>query len=270
LEEKVNNQPIGVFDSGIGGLTVAREITRTLPNESIIYLGDTARIPYGTRSKEVVTRFAKELMDYLLKLDVKALVVACNTISATCLEELQAISPVPVLGVIKPAAKVAVETTQSKVVGVIATRGTVGSKAYDNEINKINGDIKVISQACTLFVPIAEEGLGDDEVARVMADRYLSVFTGTGVDTLILGCTHFPLLRDTIQQSIGKNIALVDSAQPTAEELKEILGEKDLLSNSTESHNKFLVTDAPQRVFEIASVFFGKEVFPQIEKVNLD
>lgn len=266
----MSNKPIGVFDSGIGGLTVAREIVRTLPSESIIYLGDTARIPYGTRSKEVVTRFAKELMDYLLKQDVKALVVACNTISATCLEELQQISPVPVLGVIKPAAKVAVETTKSKVVGVIATRGTVGSKAYDNELQQLDSNIKVVSQACTLFVPIAEEGLGNDEVAKVMADKYLSVFNGSDVDTLILGCTHFPLLRDTIQQSVGGNVALIDSAQPTAQELKAILEEKGLLSNSDKPDNKFLVTDAPQRVFEIASLFFGKEVFPQIERVNLD
>lgn len=265
----MNNQPIGVFDSGIGGLTVAREIVRTLPNESIIYLGDTARIPYGTRSKEVVTRFAKELMDYLLKQDVKALVVACNTISATCLEELQEISPVPVLGVIKPAAKLATKTTQSKVVGVIGTRGTVGSKAYDNEIAQLDNNIKVISQACTLFVPIAEEGLGNDEVSRLMADKYLAVFNGTNVDTLILGCTHFPLLRGIIQQSVGNSVRLIDSAQPTAKELKSVLEEKGLLSDNNQPNNKYLVTDAPQRVLEIASLFFGKEVFPEIEKVSL-
>lgn len=264
----MDSRPIGIFDSGAGGLTVVREVVNALPNESIVYLGDTARIPYGTRSKEVVTRFASELVEFLLKQNVKILVAACNTISATCLEEIQNISPVPIIGVVKPAARDATTTTKTNKIGVIGTRGTIGSKVYEKELKSLKPEVEVITQPCPLFVPIAEEGMGDSEVARLTAKQYLKVFDETGIDTLVLGCTHYPLLRNVIQEVMGEEITLIDSAKPTAEDLKQVLEEKGLL-NDGQAENKFFVTDAPERVFEIADNFLGKKVIPSLEKVEL-
>lgn len=264
----MKNKPIGIFDSGAGGLTVVREIVNALPNENIVYLGDTARIPYGTRSKEVVTRFASELVEFLLKQNVKILVAACNTISATCLEEIQKISPVPIIGVVKPAAREAAATTKTNKIGVIGTRGTIGSGVYEKELKALKPEIEVITQPCPLFVPIAEEGMGNSEVARLAAKQYFKVFEGTGIDTLVLGCTHYPLLRDVIQEIMGDDITLIDSAKPTAEDLKQVLEEKDL-TNKGPAENKFFVTDAPERVFKIADNFLGRKVIPSLEKVEL-
>lgn len=264
----MNDQPIGVFDSGVGGLTVAKEILAALSNENIIYLGDTARIPYGTRGKGVIKNFASELVEFLLKQNVKYLVAACNTISATCLPEIQAISPVPILGVIKPAAQEAVKMTKAKKIGVVGTRATIGSKVYENELTQFDPEIQVFTQACPMFVPIAEEALGRHEIARIMAREYLSKFKDTGIDTLILGCTHYPLLREVIQEAVGNNVTLVDSARPTANLLRQELENKKLLNNGSGSR-RFFVTDAPERVYEIADVFLGKHVVPSLEKIVL-
>lgn len=269
-KNKMKSNPIGIFDSGIGGLTVAKEIIDLLPNETIIYLGDTARVPYGTRGKAVILQFAKELVHYLLKQNVKALVVACNTISATCLEEIQAISPVPVIGVIKPVAKEVALKTKNKCVGVIGTRATINSDAYKNEIEAIDSSVEIISKACPLFVPIAEEGFGESKVSKVSAEEYLKDFRSTNIDYLVLGCTHYPLLRKVIQEVVGNNITLIDSGKATAFELRKTLEQLNFLNDTKVIQNKFLVTDAPQRVLEIASLFFGKEIFPKIEKIDLD
>lgn len=264
----MKNKPIGIFDSGVGGLTVAKAILELLPNESVIYLGDTARIPYGTRGRGVITNFATELVKFLLKLDVKYLVAACNTISATCLEEIQKLSPVPILGVIKPTARQVVETTKSGKIGVIGTRATIGSKVYEKELKALNPNAEVTTKACSMFVPIAEESLGRHEIAKIMAEEYLSSFKRSGIDTLILGCTHYPLLREVIQEAVGEDITLIDSANPTARLLKEELEKNNLLSDGP-SERKFYVTDAPERVYEIADVFLGKHVVPALEKVSL-
>lgn len=265
----MSNKPIGVFDSGIGGLTVAKQIVSLLPNESIIYLGDTARVPYGTRGKEVITKFALELAKFLLKQEVKFLVVACNTISATCLDKIQEVSSVPVLGVIKPSVIKIIQTTQTKTVGIIGTRATINSKAYDLEIQSLDPQIRVTAKACPLFVPIAEEGLGDNEVAKIAAKEYLSDYTDTKIDTLHLGCTHYPLLRGVIQDVVGKNITIIDSARPTAEELKKILDEKEMLNMGNTQNNKFYFTDAPDRVVEAAGLFFGQSLVDNIEKIDV-
>lgn len=265
----MNSNPIGIFDSGIGGLTVVKEILRQLPNESIIYLGDTARVPYGTRSKEVVTQFAKELVNFLLKKEVKCLVVACNTISATCLDEIEKISPVPVIGVIDGAVKWAVNTTKNKKIGVIGTQGTINSQAYENEIKAIDSSIEVISVDCPLFVPLAEEGLHNHEVTKLMTEDYLDEIIAAGVDTLILGCTHYPLLLETIAETVGPRVSLIDSARPTTDELKKLLDEKDLMSDDQNPSLEVLVTDAPQRVYRVASRFFGSELKDKIKKVTL-
>lgn len=262
----MRNNPIGVFDSGIGGLTVVKEIVKKLPNESVIYIGDTARVPYGTRSKEIVTKFALELVNFLLKKKVKILVVACNTISATCLDEIKRVSPVPVLGVIKPAANLALKTTKNKIVGVIGTSATINSKVYEKQLGK---KVKVVSCPCPLFVPLAEENLINHPATKLIAKEYLKKFSQVSIDTFILGCTHYPILRKVIQEAVGKNVTLIDSAKPTAKELKEILKKKKLLSGKRQVKHEFYVTDAPDRVYQIASRFFGDKLKDKIMKVTL-
>lgn len=265
----MDNRAIGVFDSGIGGLTVAKEIIRKLPNESIIYLGDTARVPYGNRSKAVVAQFAEELVNFLLKKNVKALVVACNTISALALDEIKKISPVPVLGVIDGAVQSAVGVTKNKKIGVIGTQGTIQSKAYENGIKAIDSSIEVISVGCPLFVPLIEEGLNKHEATKSIAHDYLDGIKKAGVDTLILGCTHYPLLLQTIEETIGKDIALVDSAAPLTNDLTKVLARENLLSDNLNPEYEFYVTDAPERVYRVASRFFGSELEGKIKKVTL-
>ncbi len=265
----MNRSPIGIFDSGIGGLTVTKEIVRQLPYESIIYLGDTARVPYGTRSKEVVASFAKDLANFLLKRNVKALVVACNTISSVALEEIEKMSPVPVIGVVKPLAKKAVNQTRNKKIGVIGTNGTINSGAYEKEIKNIDPEIEIISVGCPLFVPLAEEGLYSHKATKLIAEDYLHNIILAGVDTLILGCTHYPLLKDAIAQILGSGVALIDSAEPTTEELKKILAENDLFAEKNVPTREFFVTDAPERVYQVAGRFFGSEIKDKIKKISL-
>lgn len=266
---KVKKNPIGIFDSGIGGLTVAKEIIKQFPKESIIYLGDTARVPYGTRSKEVITKFALELTDFLLKREVKCLVIACNTISSVALEEIDKVSPVPVIGVVKPAVRRAIQSTKIKKIGVIGTPGTIQSEAYENEIRKIDPKIKVISAGCPLFVPLAEEGLHKHKATKLVAEDYLKGIIASAVDTLILGCTHYPLLYETIAETVGPGVALIDSAWPTTEELKKILQEMDLLTEGSNPTYEFLVTDAPERVYRVAGRFFGEVLNGRLKKISL-
>jgi len=249
----MRNNPIGIFDSGIGGLTVAKEIIKQLPNESLIYIGDTARVPYGTRSKEIVTKFALELVDFLLRRKVKCLVVACNTISAYALSEIDR----------------AIKTTKNKKIGVIGTQGTIQNRAYDLAIKKLDPKIKIVSCACPLFVPMAEEGLNHHQATKLIAREYLSDVIGGGIDTLILGCTHYPLLDEAIREAVGKGVILIDSAGPTVTELKKVLSEKNLLSNNPYLKYEFFVTDVPERVYQVASRFFGSDLKDKIRKVTL-
>lgn len=266
----MDNRPIGIFDSGIGGLTVAKEIVKLLPSESIVYIGDTARVPYGPRSKGVITEFAKQMANFLLKRDVKFLVIACNTISALSYEEIKVFSPVPVLGVIKPAVRKAGEVTKNHRIGVIGTTGTINSQTYQSLLQKFNIDAQIFSSACPLFVPIAEEGLNNHEATKLIAQDYLKEFVDSNVDTLILGCTHYPLLLDAIKETMGSKVTLVDSAKPTANMLKERLGEAGLLSDNQNPTYEFYVTDAPERVRKVASRFFGEFLDGKLKKVSLE
>lgn len=265
----MNNDPIGVFDSGIGGLTVVKEVIRALPNESIIYLGDTARVPYGSRSKEVISKFAKELANFLLKKKVKCLVVACNTISTTCLEEIEKNSPVPVIGVAAPAIEAAVQVTKRKKIGVIGTARTVSSLVYEQQIHSLNKEIEVIAKACPLFVPLIEEGLGNHKATRMIAEEYFKGLKKKKIDTLILACTHYPLLAKTIQGVIGTGVVLVDSAKPTAHELKKLLTEKRLARENKKPRYQFYVTDTPEKVLEVAGRFFGRGLNGNIARITL-
>lgn len=255
----MNNQAIGIFDSGIGGLTVVKEIIKVLPEENIIYLGDTARVPYGTRDKETITKFALELTNFLIKQKVKILVVACNTISATCLDKIQAVSPIPVIGVIEPTISEAKKITKYKRVGVIGTRATINSGVFDNK--------SFITQACPLFVPLVEEGSIDHPATKLIAEDYLKIFKNKKIDVLILGCTHYPLLKKVIQTTVGKKVRLIDSAGPVSRELKKILEKNNLLTGKKIPKYRFLVTDTPQRTKQIADIFFNHRFPGRLEKI---
>lgn len=265
------SSPIGVFDSGIGGLTVVKEIIKTLPRESIIYLGDTARVPYGPRSREVVTGFALQMADFLLKKKVKAIVIACNTISGLSYDDVKTKAfPVITLGVIKGVVKKAISATRNNKIGVIGTVGTINSQSYQKLLKFYNSDAEIVSSACPLFVPLAEEGMNNHQATKLIAHEYLKQFIDKGVDTLILGCTHYPLLYDSIKEVMGEDVAIIDSAQPTAQMLKERLNEADLLADEDQKPTyDFFVTDAPERVIRVASHFFGEDLNNKIQKITL-
>ena len=255
---------IGVFDSGVGGLTVFREIARALPREPLVYLGDSARVPYGTKSPATVVRYSLEAARHLMGRNVKMLVVACNTATAAALPVLQEQLPIPVIGVVEPGARAAVERT-SGVVGVIATEGTVRAKAYTNAIHAIDPDVEVIESAAPLFVPLAEEGWANTHVAREVAEIYLEPLIDAGIDTLVLGCTHYPILRGTIEQVVGDAVHIVDSAETTAKVVKASLGKSTGVAHP-EYH--FLVTDAEERFRRIAGEFLEREIM-NLELVSL-
>ena len=265
----MNNKPIGVFDSGIGGLTVLKEVFRKLPDESTVYLGDTARVPYGIRSAETVTRYSFENTGFLVSMGIKALVVACNTVSAVSLEEIKGKLSMPVIGVIEPGARAAVRATRNKNVGVIGTEATVNSGAYARIIRAIDASIRVFSLPCPLFVPLAEEGLTDDAIATMVAERYLKNLKEKGIDTLVLGCTHYPLLKDVIGKVMGEGITLIDSATETVSEIKETLVRNDIKgSPSRQPLRKFYVTDAPEKFLKVGERFLGEKI-AHIEKISV-
>ena len=243
--------PIGVFDSGVGGLTVVKEIMHQMPNEKIVYFGDTARVPYGSKSKDTVTRFSRQIVRFLETFDVKTIVVACNTASAYALEELEKESPIPIIGVVKPGAKAAVDVTRNGKIGVIATEATISSGIYNEYITKLNKDVTIYGKACPLFVPLVEEGLLEDPVTDEIARRYLTELIDLDIDTLILGCTHYPLIRSTLGKIMGKEVSLVNPAYETALELKELLEERGLLNDRHpelgENQYRFFVSDKAEK-----------------------
>ncbi len=255
--------PIGVFDSGIGGLTVVREIMRQIPNEKIIYFGDTARTPYGSKSKETVTKFSRQIVRFLQTHEVKAIVVACNTASAYALEELEKEIDIPIIGVVKPGTKAALSATKNGKIGVIATAATIGSQIYTKYIKENQEDDIVYGKACPLFVPLIEEGLWEDPVTDEIARRYLTELIDLDIDTLILGCTHYPLIRKALGRIMGPEVTLVNPAYETAIELKELLAEKGLLNDKAptlgENQYRFYVSDMADKfkVFANSIIKYG-------------
>ncbi len=249
--------PIGVFDSGVGGLTVAREIMRQSPNEKIVYFGDTARVPYGSKSRDTITRYSRQIVRFLQTMEVKAIVVACNTASAYALDDLEKEIDVPLIGVVRPGAKVAAEATKNGRIGVIGTEGTIGSGIYATYIRQIRPDAEVIQKACPLFVPLVEEGLWKDPVTDEIAMRYLTELIDIGIDTLILGCTHYPLIRETVAGIMGDHVRLVNPAYETARELKEMLEERGLSNPVFPSLGanpyRFFVSDGAERFKQFAN-----------------
>ena len=258
----MNNRPIGVFDSGLGGLTVLKEIMKITPNENIVYFGDTARVPYGSKSRDTVIRYSRQIIHFLKEQQVKAIVIACNTASAFALDAVQHEQDIPVLGVIGAGAKVAAYTTKNKIVGVIGTDGTIRSKAYNIEIAKIDPEIKIVDKACPLFVPIVEEGWANTDIASLTARRYLEELMDKGIDSLVLGCTHYPLLKRTIGEIVGENVKLVNPARETAKDLKRILENDNILREETEEDPKYeyYVSDIPEKFASIAEEFLKKEI----------
>lgn len=249
---------IGIFDSGVGGLTVLKEIARALPQEDTIYLGDTARVPYGTKSPETVTRYARQITSFLVSRDIKLLVVACNTASAVSLDDLKENFALPIVGVIEPGARAAAAATKTGKVGVIGTEGTIRSSAYSKAIKRLNPEVEVLTRACPLFVPLAEEGWVDNEVARLTARQYLLGLREEGVDTLVLGCTHYPILKGIIAEVMGPGVRLVDSAEETARTVAEILRGKGLLRPSSEKGNHhYFVSDVPAGFIRVGNRFLG-------------
>jgi glutamate racemase len=228
---------IGVIDSGVGGLTVAREIMRQLPRESISYFGDTARCPYGPRPREEVREFTLQMVSYLLQLDIKALVIACNTATAVVLQEIMASCTLPVIGVIEPGARTAIKETKNGNVGVIGTVGTISSGAYSMALKRINPSVQIYSLACPELVPLVESGIPDKEQARHIVKRSLQPLINCPIDTLILGCTHYPLLSDLIEETMGQEVSLISSAGETARELSALLSHRGLLINGTHGVN---------------------------------
>lgn len=259
METDIAKKPIGVFDSGIGGLTVVRSLAKRLPRERIIYFGDTARVPYGPKSTEVVKQYAVQDAAFLMTKDVKMIVVACNTVSAVAIDEVKKRFALPVLGVIQPGARAAVASTKNRKVGVIGTVGTIASRAYTDAIHNLDSSIEVTAQACPLFVPLAEEGLADHPAAELLARDYLKPLIDQHIDTLVLGCTHYPILKHTIEKVVGLGIRLIDSAEATAADVERLLTEKGLLSSDGRSPlHEFFVSDFPHRFREIGERFFGE------------
>ena len=253
-------RPIGVFDSGIGGLTVLKALIDALPNEDFIYLGDTARLPYGTKSNEVIVRYSKENTEFLLAKGIKMLVVACNTSSAVALDAIASQTMVPVVGVIEPGARAAAKASRQGKIGVIGTEATIASGAYTRAIQRLSPRAEIYTRACPLLVPLAEEGWVDNEIAERTVAIYLESLKQSGIDTLLLGCTHYPLLRDVFARILGAGVKIVDSATATALEVRDRLRTLRLLKRTGRGSQSFFVTETPDRFVRVGRRFLGPQV----------
>ena len=261
---------IGIFDSGVGGLTVAKQVFKKLPFENVVYFGDTARTPYGPRSAEIVRKFSVQNISFLSTQGVKLIVVACNTASAVALEYLKKIFQLPLMGVIIPGSKAAVKATENGRIGVIGTAGTIRSESYTKAIQKMDKKIKVFGFPCPLFVSLAEEGYIDKKATHLIAEEYLAPLKKQKIDTLVLGCTHYPLLKKVISKVMGVKVTLIDSAEETALEVKRTLEEKKMINIShSEPQYKFYVSDFPEKFVQISERFLGEKV-REVKKIDIN
>ena len=270
--ESRKTAPVGVFDSGVGGLTVAREISRQLPDENIVYFGDTARVPYGSKSQNTIIRFSEQIIRFLKTKEVKAIVIACNTASALALDAVKDEFDIPILGVVIPGARAAVEATKNRKVGVVGTEATVQSGMYTKVIQGMNPEITVIEKACPLFVPLVEEGFKEHQVTEEVIEYYLESMRSTDIDAMILGCTHYPLLRSKIRAYMGDKIQIVNPAYETAMDLKCLLEENDMANDGTEgqhSNYSFYVSDAAEKFRKFANTVMPFDV-PITNVVNIE
>jgi glutamate racemase len=256
----VADRPIGVFDSGIGGLTVLKALVDLMPNEDFIYLGDTARLPYGTKSNEIIVRYSRENTEFLLAKGIKMLVVACNTASAVALDEIQRATIVPVIGVIEPGASAAAKASRSGKIGVIGTEATIGSGAYTRTIQRFRPKAEIYTRACPMLVPLVEEGWTDNDIAERTVACYLESLKASGIDTLLLGCTHYPLLLGLFQRVLGKGVRIVDSATATAKAVQERLRVLGVARHRGDGSQRFFVTETPDRFVRVGRRFLGPQV----------
>lgn len=262
--------PIGFFDSGIGGLTVVKSVSQLLPNENIVYFGDTARVPYGSKSNDTVIEYSLQAANFLLRKNIKLLVVACNTASSVALKDLKRFLTIPVIGMIEPGSKMALRESRNGRIGIIGTNATINNKAYSHELKKLNPKVQVFEKACPLFVPIAEEGWINHKATELIAKEYLTELKIKKVDSLVLGCTHYPILKSVIQNVMGRNVKLVDSGTPAARLVEEYLNGRGLRNISNQIGRKeFYVSDLPNKFREIAERFLEKKI-THLHKVELD
>lgn len=270
--ESRKTAPVGVFDSGVGGLTVAREISRQLPDENIVYFGDTARVPYGSKSQNTIIRFSEQIIRFLKTKQVKAIVIACNTASALALDAVRDEFDIPIMGVVIPGARAAVEATKNRHVGVVGTDATVQSGMYTKVIREMAPDITVIEKACPLFVPLVEEGFKEHVVTKEIIEYYLESMKHTDIDAMILGCTHYPLIRSKIREYMGDRIQIVNPAYETAMDLKKMLEEQGMANDgTTEQHSRysFYVSDAAEKFRKFANTVMPFDV-PTTNVVNIE
>lgn len=265
----MDNRKIGVFDSGLGGLTVVREMQKLMPEESVVYFGDIARLPYGSKSKETITEFSHQIMRFLLKHDVKAVIIACGTASANALEDLQKTYDLPITGVVEPGAREAARTTKNGRIGITGTEATIRSGAYDRLLKGLDPQIEVYSKACPLFVPLVEEGWFKDEITRSVVQRYLAELKTQQVDTLVLGCTHYPLLKRLIGEEIGEEVILVNPSSSVVKEMKEYLLRHDMQSDAEQGEYEFYVSDSTEKFRQ-----FGQQVLEienlTVKRINIE
>lgn len=269
IKLKANKKPIGIFDSGFGGLTVMSAVHKTLPNENLIYFGDSAHVPYGSKSKDAVIKFSKDIAGFLLKNDVKLIIVACNTASAFALAALKKSVKVPIIGVIEPGAESAVKATKTNKIGIIGTEGTINSKSYAKAIRKIS-KAAVFEKACPLFVPLVEEGWTDSAVTSEIAEIYLAPLISKKIDTLVLGCTHYPLLKEVLRKTAGEQISLIDSADAITVKTGELLKKNGILNDSKKKGTvSFYVSDNPGKFQRIGAKFFNNKI-NKVQKIDLE
>lgn len=266
----MDQRPIGIFDSGVGGLTVVQEIMNQLPNEEIIYFGDTARVPYGSKSKETVTKYSKQIIRFLLTKNIKAIIIACNTASSNSLEEVKKTFDIPIIGVVEPGAIMAYENTKNNRIGIIGTEATIRSKSYTNAIKRHNKKIITFSFPCPLFVPLAEEGWTNNEISYLVAKKYLEQFSNKEIDTLVLGCTHYPLLKEVIQDVVGVNVNLINPALEAAKDLKKLLFSSNCLREGERLPNhSFYVSDNTTKFEQIAAIALKKSI-PSAKIIDIE
>ena len=269
----MDNRPIGVFDSGMGGLTALRQLVRLVPNENIIYFGDTGRVPYGARSSDTIIKYARQDMSFLMEFDPKAILIACGTVSTTALPVLMREYDLPVYGVVEPAVTAALRATKNNRIGIIGTKATVRSGSYAEMIRYLNRDIEVFTKACPLFVPLVEDGRvqPDDPVLKFLIDEYLSEMLDANVDTVILGCTHYPLLSDAIGTYLGSGVKLIDTGLESSLALREHLQKRELLSGRKGNGSiSYYVSDSAADFKALASVFLGSEIVQDVHRVDID
>jgi len=263
----MDNRPIGIFDSGVGGLTVVKQVIKALPDENIIYFGDTARVPYGSKSKETVTKFSSQIIKFLLSKNVKAVIIACNTVSSNCFEELRERFDIPIVEVVTPGVESCVRRTVNKIVGVIGTEATIRSGAYEKKIIELDKDFKIYSKACPLFVPLAEEGWADSEVARLTAEIYLKELIEKGIGSIVLGCTHYPILKRCIGGVIGESVKIIDPAYEAAGKMRIFLQKNRMLSAGG-GNIDFFVSDKNEKFSFVCSSVLKIDCLPQ--KVDIE